>query len=478
MSGTNKKNASPQFDSIHMSREELYQAFNDVGKEEFVRSEVIRLGFWDPNEVKSDDALVKAREELATVEKQLAELKADLGAGDYAKRKFQEAHAKRIEESRQKQAERKKQREIDRKARQVAWKQFKQGNILFLGEDVSMGLSHTAANPQRLQKLGLTPILDVLSLSKILGTTVNDLRVFGFFRPVSRFNHYTRFTIPKKTGGQRVISAPLMRLKQLQHKILEEILTKVPIHDAAHGFAPGRSVYSNAIPHVGTSIVINMDLQDFFPTLTFERVKGIFLSLGYSGQISTVLALLCTEANTTEVELDGQKWYIAQGQRFLPQGAPTSPMLSNIVCYHMDTRLQGLASKLGLQYTRYADDITFSATDKNLDVSRLIKSIRKIVQEEGFVVHPNKTKVMRDGQRKEVTGVVVNEKTSIERHMLRKFRALLHQIEKDGPTGKTWGECDDVLSAALGYASFVKLVDPSKGDVLHRCVMDLCAKYR
>ena len=95
--------------------------------------------------------------------------------------------------------------------------------------------------------------------------------MFGFFRPVSKFNHYHRFGIPKKTGGERKISAPLPRLKALQRSILDRILAQVPIHDAAHGFVPERSVYTNAIPHVGKSLVVNMDLKDFFPTLTFKR---------------------------------------------------------------------------------------------------------------------------------------------------------------------------------------------------------------
>ena len=478
MSGTDGKNPFAGYDSTTMTEDEFYDLFDREDRDEFFRSEMIRLGFWDPNFIKDDSTLEDLQKNLSDAEAKLAALKADLGTGDYAKRRFLEAQAQRIEASRQAQAERKRQKEIDRKARIRAWQKYKKGNILFLGETVSQALSETQANDARLEDLGMPKIPDVATLAKILGSTVPNLRLFGFFRPVSRFNHYSRFTIPKKTGGERLISAPLMRLKALQYKILSEILSEVPVHEAAHGFVAGKSIYSNAIPHVGQSIVINMDLQDFFPTLTFERVQGAYVALGYSGQIATVLSLLCTEANTAETELDGHKWYIAQSERFLPQGAPTSPMLTNIVCFQMDTRLHGLAEKLGLQYTRYADDITFSSDDKDLDVGRLIRMIRKIVQEEGFVVHPKKTKVMRKGQRKEVTGVVVNEKTSIERKMLRKFKALLHQIEKDGPEGKTWGESDDVLSAALGYASFVKLIDSSKGEPLHQKVLELCGKYR
>ena len=111
-----------------------------------------------------------------------------------------------------------------------------------------------------------------------------------------------------------MISAPLPRLKTLQRNILDRILAEVPIHPTAHGFVPERSVYTNAILHVGKSIVINMDLKDFFPTLTFKRVKGCFIHLGYSPKIATILSLLSTEANTVEAEMDGQKWYVAQGE--------------------------------------------------------------------------------------------------------------------------------------------------------------------
>ena len=140
--------------------------------------------------------------------------------------------------------------------------------------------------------------------------------------------------------------------------------------------------------------------------------------------------------------------------------------------------LEEIAKSMGCTYSRYADDVTFSSDDASLKVGKLIFMARKIVEAEGFVVHPKKTKVMRDGMRKEVTGVVVNEKTSVDRETLRDFRALLHQIELDGPEGKTWGDSEDVLTSALGFASFVQMVDPEHGTPLHEKVLELCQKYR
>lgn len=468
-----------QLDTEAMTRAEIRQVMRQIGKDELLDAEMKRLGFWDPDEISGTEGKLsdlKAERDALCVK--LEELSQSLSGKEDAERRLAEEQQARIEASRQKQKDDRERREQERVARKEAWEKAQTEDILFLGETVSSGLNYTYESKKKQAYNQLPSIQTMKDLAHLLETDIPTLRVFGFFRPVSKFNHYHRFGIPKKTGGERKISAPLPRLKALQRSILDRILGQVPIHEAAHGFVPGRSVYTNAIPHVGKTIVVNMDLKDFFPTLTFKRVKGCFVHLGYSPKIATMLALLCTEANTIEAEMDGQKWFVAQGERFLPQGAPTSPCLTNIVCRRMDYRLEGLAKSLGCTYTRYADDVTFSSDDASLNVGKLLFMARKIVEAEGFVVHPKKTSIMRDGMRKEVTGVVVNEKTSVDRETLRNFRALLHQIELDGPEGKTWGDSEDVLTAALGFASFVQMVDPEHGAPLHAKVLELCQKHR
>jgi hypothetical protein len=236
---------------------------------------------------------------------------------------------------------------------------------------------------------------------------------------------------------------------------------------------------SNALPHVGAAVVVNVDLKDFFPTVTIGRVKGLFRKLGYGEEVATVLALICTEAETQEAELDGVRYYVARGPRRLPQGAPTSPAITNALCRRLDRRVAGWAARHGFTYTRYADDLTLSSKDPAAPVGKTLGFLRRVVAAEGFAVHPDKVRVVRRGRRQEVTGVVVNDRPGVPRDDLRRFRALLHQIEKHGPAGKSWGlGGTDVLAAALGFASYVAMVDRTKGEALRQQVIALRAKWK
>jgi hypothetical protein len=202
----------------------------------------------------------------------------------------------------------------------------------------------------------------------------------------------------------------------------------------------------------------------------------MYRGLGYGEAAATIFALITSEPEVDEVELDGQTFYVANGARRLPQGAPTSPAITNIVCRRMDARLAGAAKKLGFTYTRYADDLTFSGP-KSADVGAMLDRIRVIATDEGFAEHPKKTRVLRRGRRQEVTGVVVNQQLGVDRETLRKFRALLFQIAKDGPAGKTWGASSDVFASAIGYANYVRMVDPAKGASLLARAKELAAKH-
>ena len=449
------------------TRQELYDRLRQAGsRNAFLLEEMKRLGFWPTNDgVPSVPEQFILRE--AELERELRALYAEHRRMEDEAALLRQLRKQRLAESRKRREETKLRRERERKDRANQWKKRQETEIGYLGEGVSGGLHHPEPDAPQLKRLNLPVLTDAASVARAMRLSVGELRFLGFSRAVSRTNHYRRFYLPKKTGGQRLISAPMPRLKEAQHWILENILRLVPVHEAAHGFVGGRSIVSNARPHVGAQVVINLDLKDFFPTVTYPRVKGTFRKLGYSEAAATILALLCTEPDVDEAVLDGQTWFIADGERHLPQGAPTSPALTNLLCARLDRRLTGLAAKLGFIYTRYADDLTFSASgEATKNVNKLRSLVNLIVEGEDFHVHPDKTRVMRPGSRKEVTGIVVNDKPGVDRPTLRKFRALLHQIEQDGIAGKRWGHTDDVLAAIQGYARFVAMVDPDKGKIL------------
>jgi RNA-directed DNA polymerase len=445
------------------TRQELYDRLRSTSRDEFTLNEMIRLGFWPSNSQAPSIPEHLIRKE-ADLERELRAFYTEQRRAEDEEAMLRELRKKRLAESRQKRVETKLKHEQDRKDRAARWEQKKDKDIIYLGESVSGGLNHTESEAQRLAKFNLPVLTDAVSIAQAMQISVGELRFLTFSRQVSKTSHYKRFHLPKKTGGQRLISAPMPRLKEAQHWILTNILQLVTVHEAAHGFLNQHSIVSNARPHVGAEVVINLDLKNFFPTVTYPRVKGVFRKLGYSDAAATILALVCTEPDIDEAELDGETWFIANGERHLPQGAPTSPALTNILCTRLDHRLQGLAAKLGFTYTRYADDLTFSTSGEGKkNINKLKGLVNQIVEDEDFHVHPDKTRVMRKGSRKEVTGIVVNDKPSVDRTTLRKFRALLFQIEREGIAGKSWGHSDDVLAAIHGYARFVAMVDAEKG---------------
>lgn len=461
------------------TREEIYRRIRESSRDEVILAEMIRLGFWpregelpeDPaDEVRRAGALGRELRTLISESQRVAD----------ADRVLRAIRKQRMEESRRRRAERKQQRLEERAARAAAWRKRKQTELLYLGEEgVSAGLQQHQADDAKLSAAGLPRLASPTALAQAIGVSLGELRFLAFHRRVSRVTHYVQFAIPKKSGGNRRISAPMPRLKRVQEWILENLLQFVPLHRAAHGFRRGRSIVTNAAPHVGSDVVVNLDLEDFFPTITFRRIKGLFAKLGYSESVATVLALLCSEPQRTEVKLDGETFFVSRGPRCLPQGAPTSPAITNVICRGLDARLEGLARKLGFQYSRYADDITFSVSGEATEhVGRILRRTRHVVTDEGFRVHPRKTRVLRKGRRQEVTGLTVNERVNVSRRELRRFRAVLFQIDRDGPAGKRWGSGGNVLEAIEGYANFVAMVDAEKGKQLQEQVARILAKYR
>ncbi|HWS85583.1 MAG TPA: reverse transcriptase family protein [Pyrinomonadaceae bacterium] len=459
------------------TREELYERIRQGRREEFILEDMIRLGFWPARgELPHDPA-----EELhrrAELQRELAELRSENRRLHDEQALIKEMRRRRLEESRRKRQETKERRERERQERAAAWGLRQQGEIVYLGEAVSGGLNHTECDAARLQSYGLPPLGTAAEIAAALGITVGELRFLAFDRKTSSVSHYVNFRVPKKTGGLRQISAPMPRLKAAQHWLLRNVLEKVEAHDRAHGFRAGRSIVTNALPHVGAETVVNLDLQDFFPSVGYRRVKGLFRALGYSEAAATIFGLLCTQPSTEEVELDGRRYFVATGERHLPQGAPTSPAVTNILCRRLDRRLSKVSEELGFAYTRYADDLSFSASGESLRHLRgLLERVKAVVEHEGFRVHPDKTRVLRRSRQQEVTGVVVNSRPNVSRRELKRFRATLYQIEKDGPAGKSWGRSPDVIASLQGYANFVYMVNPARGAELQRRVRAVAERY-
>lgn len=224
---------------------------------------------------------------------------------------------------------------------------------------------------------------------------------------------YRSFSIPKRTGGERVISAPYPSLKQVQDWIYRVLLLpRTQLPECAVGFIPGKCLVDNAKPHIGSKYLLKMDLKDFFPSIKLTRIISAFRYLGYYPRMAYYLARLCCEED------------------HLPQGAPTSPILSNIIAKHLDVRLSGLAERFGYAYTRYADDLTFSGDWISV---KFIDSVKDVVNDEGFSVNDEKTKILGPWCRKIITGVSISSgKPCIPRELKRTIRQQMFYIKKYG----------------------------------------------
>lgn len=326
---------------------------------------------------------------------------------------------------------------------------------------------HRAAtlDAARLQQFGLPVLQTEGALADWLGISLTRLRWFTHDRPAETTWHYVRDVIPKRSGGERVILAPKRELKALQRKVLDGLVSRVPTAGAAHGFVRGRSVVTNAQPHIGKHVVMKLDLKDFFPSITFPRVRGLFIALGYPFAVAATLALLCTEYDREAFNRDGTRYYISIGQRYLVQGAPTSPGLANLIAWRLDRRLSGLADQHRFTYTRYADDLTFSG-DQSEAVSHLLATARHVIQDEHFVVNATKTRIANPNTRQIVTGLVVNETLSTPRPLRRRLRAMLHNASKEGLEAQNRAGHQDFRAYILGMIAYIQAANPQQAAAL------------
>jgi hypothetical protein len=277
--------------------------------------------------------------------------------------------------------------------------------------------------------------------------------------------HYHYALVPKSGGGQRLIEAPKSRLKAMQRKILHEILAQVPVHPCAHGFVSGRSCLTGASLHAGEAVVATFDLAQFFPSIGLPRIHGVFRGLGYPWAVARRLAGLCT--TVTPATVARRLPTAAQplhGVPHLPQGAPTSPALANLLAWRLDRRLHGLARAAGANYSRYADDLAFSGDAAFAGfVGRFGKAVASIVAEEGFSLNAAKTKIMPRSGRQRVTGIVVNDHINVGRDAFDRLKAILHHCARLGPEGQNRDGAADFRRHLEGRVAWVEQVNPRRG---------------
>lgn len=236
---------------------------------------------------------------------------------------------------------------------------------------------------------------------------------------------YHTFRVPKRSGGYRIISSPDEKLKWVQGKLNQYILRKYKFLECQYGFVKGKSIVDNAKVHEKSNYILNIDLKNFFPSIHFGRVWGMFRAKPFClpNEVATIFAKIACYHNE------------------LPQGSPCSPIISNIVCYMLDQRMIKLSEEYGFSYTRYADDITISSenpfpkeiafrTKDNLVF--VGKKLRSVIEHQGFTINETKTNYSFPKERKEVTGLIVNQKVNVKKVYVKGLRALLHRAEREG----------------------------------------------
>ena len=350
---------------------------------------------------------------------------------------------------------------------------------------LKMAVEHWVGEPQRMQPIAaaaqwkVPAIESVGDLAEWLGTDVGylqwfaDLRGLGYKTKNPKLGHYYYRILAKASGNFRLIEAPKQALKKLQQRILSGILDKIPAHSATHGFVKGRSIKTYIVPHVGRRVVLRMDLRNFFTTFRAARIQAFFRTLGYPESVAELLAGICTNATPRgiwkEVKLVGDPGSIWEARMLyarphLPQGAPTSPALANLCAYRFDCRLAGLAKAVGARYTRYADDLAFSG-DETFEprIERFSIHVAAILQEEGFSVHHRKTRVMRQGVRQRLVGLIANQRPNIQRTDFDRLKAALTNCVRRGPETQNRDANPNFRLHLEGRVRFVEMINPGKG---------------
>ncbi len=266
--------------------------------------------------------------------------------------------------------------------------------------------------------------------------------------------YYKTYEIPKKSGGKRTICQPSKNLKGLQSWILVNILNKIQVSPSCKGFRKGSSTLDNALPHIGANSILNLDLKDFFPTISAKQIYNVFKTIGYNQLIATAFTNICTY------------------EERLPQGSPCSPMLANLTTWTLDLRIQGYVGKRGISYTRYADDLSFSGLNP-AKVVKIIPMIQTIIDDENFIVNHKKTRIASSARAKIVTGLVVNEESvGIGKQKYKNLRAKIHHLTL--PEEQT---NEKLLYHVTGWLSYLNSVDKERLKKAKKYISELTKKF-
>lgn len=288
---------------------------------------------------------------------------------------------------------------------------------------------------ERLRLLNLPVFYDIEELASLIHISPSRLEIL--VHKSSRF--YKRYSIPKRNGGDRHIFQPSSELKAIQAWILRNILDKLSPSDEATAFIRGKSLVENVKPHQNNRYFVCIDLEDFFPSIDIDKVYNLFQIIGYHKLAALILTSLCSCS------------YI------LPQGAVTSPSLSNLVTASLDRRLSGFSSRRNIVYTRYADDMTFSSNNRNV-LNKSVEFFLKIIKSEGFEPNNEKLRVMGPRIKCTITGLVKNSSSpsfGIGKKKKRKMRAIMH----NAVTGRNVDPKYSSTESIEGWLNFLLSVD-------------------
>jgi RNA-directed DNA polymerase len=302
----------------------------------------------------------------------------------------------------------------------------------------------------RLNMLGLPLIQDVDDFSKI--THISKYTIYQLSKHSDKY--YKTYTIPKKSGKPRTICQPSKKLKGLQSWLLVNILDKLKVSNSCKGFEKGTSTASNAEPHKNANTILTIDLKDFFPTVKRNQVYNIFKAIGYNDTIATVMTNICTF------------------EEALPQGSPCSPKLANLSAWTLDVRIQGYVGKRGINYTRYADDLSFSGLNPS-KVVNIIPMIKTIIEDEAFFINPSKTRIAGSARAKIVTGLVIsNDNFGIGKEKYKIVRAKIHHLTLPKEQGNI-----KLLYHVNGWISYLNSVDKKRFLKAKKYIKELALKH-
>jgi RNA-directed DNA polymerase len=327
-----------------------------------------------------------------------------------------------------------------------------------------------------------TPVIDDIgSLAEHLGRSADELTQLADTRLRARRARRERIANYRyrwldRPSGPRLLEAAKPRLAAVQRAILDELLMPIPVHPAAHGFVAGRSAITGAAVHVGARLVINMDLEHFFASISAGRIWGVLRSAGYPEPVAHLLAGLTTHASPMSALSvmptgpDPSRDFRLRRRLaapHLPQGAASSPQLANLVAFSLDRRLAAYAQAAGLRYTRYADDLTFSGGQALARQAPALRAaVRMMIGQEGFRLNPAKSRQRGDDQRQMVTGIVVNRRTNLARPDYDRLKAVLHDCRVHGPRHANRQRHPAFREHLLGRISWATALNPDRGNRL------------